>query len=180
MEMQKKQIAERLQKARKELALTQADLAKKADIGRSSLVHYENAGAVPGGLELMKLSKALNVTPNYLLSGSETFLDSEKPEHMLATDDQNLLVSRMVICFMALDKPVREKMSELLISLIQQKLSSEDFDILMTAMDELGTTMKGFSSEIEKLAEEKFSEADFPETAKKAKKLEQKKGKKAK
>ena len=170
MKSHKKQIAERLQKARKELGLTQADLAKKAAIGRSSLVHYENAGAVPGGLELIKLSKVLKVSPNYLLSGSEDFLTSDKPEHMLATGNQNLLVARMSMCILALDKPVREKMSELLISLVQQKLTSEEFDVLMTFMDELGESMKGFAEGVEKLAEDNFSEADFPKTAKLSKK----------
>lgn len=171
MKAQKKQIAERIQKARKEIGLTQADLAKKAAIGRSSLVHYENAGAVPGGLELIKLSKALNVTPNYLLSGSETFLDSEKPEHMLATDDQNLMIARMSIFLLTLDKPVREKMSELLVSMVKQKLSKDEFDVLMTIMDELGNVIKGNSADMEKFYGEMFSEADFPKSAKKAKKL---------
>ncbi|MAY03830.1 MAG: hypothetical protein CMQ38_12745 [Gammaproteobacteria bacterium] len=171
MKTQKKHIAERIQKARKELGLTQADLAKKAAIGRSSLVHYENAGAVPGGLELIKLSKVLKVSPNYLLSGAEDFLDSGKPEHMLATDNQNLLVARMAMCILALDKPVREKMSELLISLVQQKLSADEFSVLMTFMDELGNSMEGFAEGMDTLIEDKFSEADFPKTAKLSKKL---------
>jgi transcriptional regulator with XRE-family HTH domain len=177
MKTQKKQIAERIQKARKELGITQAKLSKAADIGRSSLVHYENAGAVPGGIELIKLSKALNVTPNYLLSGSETFLDSGKPEHMLSTDNQELLGARMTLCFLALDKPVREKMSELIISMIQQKLSNEEFEVLMTFMDELGQGIQGINKDMEKLMEENFSEANFPKTTKKSKKLEKKKEK---
>ena len=170
MKSPKKDIAERIQKARKELSLTQADLAKKAGIGRSSLVHYENAGAIPGGLELIKLSKALKVTPNYLLSGSEDFLESDKPEHMLATDDQNVLIARMALCFLILDKPVREKMSELLISLIQQKLKAEEFEVLMSYLEELGPSMKSMNKDLEKLVDEKFSINDFPETVKKAKK----------
>lgn len=177
MKTQKKQIAERIQKARKELGLTQADLAKNADIGRSSLVHYENAGAVPGGLELIKLSKALNVTPNYLLSGSEDFLDSDKPEHMLATDDQNLIIARMSMCFLILDKPVREKMSELLISMVKQKLSNEEFEDIMTLMDELGNKIESSSAEMEKFYGDMFTEEDFAKTIKKAKKLEKTKEK---
>tara|TARA_R110000772_G_scaffold34492_6_gene83617 strand:- start:409 stop:951 length:543 start_codon:yes stop_codon:yes gene_type:complete len=180
MKAQKKHIAERIQKARKELGLTQAELAKKAVIGRSSLVHYENAGAVPGGLELIKLSKVLKVSPNYLLSGSETFLDSGKPEHILATDNQDLMIARMSLCFIALDKPIREKMSELLVSMVKQKLEAAEFDVFMALMDEIGNAMKGNAAEMEKLYEEMFSEADFPETIKKVKKLEQAQEKRAK
>lgn len=171
MKSHKAKIAERLRKARDELGLTQTELAKMAGIGRSAVVHYETAGTVPGGIELIKLSNTLKVTPNYLLSGSETFLDSNKPEHILATDNQELLIARMSICFLALDKPVREKMSELLISMVQQKLSSEEFEVLMTFMDELGSTLNVNSSEMEKVYEAMFSETDFPKTAQKAEEL---------
>ncbi len=171
MKSHKAKIAERLKKARDEQGLTQTELAKMAEISRSAIVHYETAGTVPGGIELIKLSNALNVTPNYLLSGSETFLDSGKPEHVLATDDQQLLVARMSICFLTLDKPVREKMSELLISMVQQKLSSEQFEVLMTAMDELGSALKGSASEMEKIVDSMLSENDFPKTVQKAEEL---------
>lgn len=171
MKSHKAKIAERLRKARDELGLTQTELAKKAGISRSAIVHYETAGTVPGGIELIKLSNALKVTPNYLLSGSETFLESDKPEHILATDNQELMIARISLCFLALDKPVREKMSELLISLVQQKLSNDEFEVLMTFMDELGTNMQGFATDVEKFVAETFSESDFPKTAKKSKKL---------
>jgi transcriptional regulator with XRE-family HTH domain len=180
MKSHKAKIAERLRKARDELGLTQTELAKTAGISRSAVVHYETAGTVPGGLELIKLSKTLNVTPNYLLSGSEAFLDSGKPEHVLATDDQQLLVARMSICFLALDKPVREKMSELVISMVQQKLSTDEFELLMTVMDELGSAMKGNAAEMEKVVDAMFPETDFPKTTQKAEELGLNQEKKAK
>tara|TARA_R110002073_G_scaffold120232_2_gene262049 strand:- start:714 stop:1256 length:543 start_codon:yes stop_codon:yes gene_type:complete len=171
MKSHKAKIAERLRKARDELGLTQTELARTAGISRSAVVHYETAGTVPGGLELIKLSNVLNVTPNYLLSGSEAFLESNKPEHVLATDNQQLLIARMSICFMALDRPVREKMSELLISMVQQKLSSEEFEVLMTAMDELGNALEGSAPEMEKIVDSILAENDFPKTARKAAEL---------
>ena len=171
MKSHKAKIAERLRKARDEMGLTQTELAKMAGISRSAVVHYETAGTVPGGIELIKLSNTLKVTPNYLLSGSETFLDSNKPEHILATDNQELLIARMSVFLLVLDKPVREKMSELLVSMVQQKLSSGEFEVLMTAMDELGSALKGSASEMEKIVDSMLSENDFPKTAQKAKEL---------
>ena len=171
MKSHKAKIAERLRKARDELGLTQTELAKTAGISRSALVHYETAGTVPGGIELIKLSNVLKVTPNYLLSGSEAFLDSTKAEHVLATDNQELLVARMSICFLALDKPVREKMSELVISMVQQKLSTDEFELLMTVMDELGNALKGNAAEMEKMVDSMLSENDFSKTAQKSKEL---------
>ena len=93
---------------------------------------------------------------------------------MLATDDQNLMAARMSIFLLALDKPVREKMSELLISMVEQKLSKEEFDALMTYMDEFSAVIPSMYEDMEKLTNERISEADFPKTAKKAKKLEKK------
>lgn len=180
MKPHKAKIAERLRKARDELGLTQTQLAKTAGISRSAVVHYETAGTVPGGLELIKLCNVLNVTPNYLLSGSETFLESNKPEHVLATDNQQLLIARMSICFMALGRPVREKMSELLISMVQQKLSSEEFEVLVTAMDELGDALQGNAAEMEKMVDSMLSENDFSKTAQKSKELGLDQEKKAK
>lgn len=180
MKSHKAKIAERLRKARDELGLTQTDLAKTAGISRSAVVHYETAGTVPGGLELIKLSNVLNITPNYLLSGSETFLVSNKPEHVLATDNQELLIARMSVCLLVLDKPVREKMSELLISMVQQKLSAEEFEVLMTAMDELGNALKGNAAEMEKMVDSILSENDFSKTAQKSKELGLDQEKKAK
>lgn len=157
MKSHKAKIAKRLQKARYELGLTQTQLAKTAGISRSAVVHYETAGTVPGGLELIKLSNTLKVTPNYLLSGSETFLESNKPEHVLATANQELMIARMSVCLLALDKPVREKMSELLISMVQQKLSSEEFKVLMTFMEEIGSTIKVDATKMDKTLDAMFS-----------------------
>jgi len=80
----KSQIAERLKSAREGLALTQQQVADKARVSRSAVVHYEKGNVIPGGPELIGLAKALKVTPNYILSGSEGFFDSTAPEHALA------------------------------------------------------------------------------------------------
>ena len=70
------QIAERLKKAREGLMLTQQQVADRARVSRSALVHYEKGNVIPGGPELIGLAKALKLTPNYILSGSEFFFDS--------------------------------------------------------------------------------------------------------
>ena len=154
MKSHKAKIAERLRKARDELGITQTKLAKMAGIGRSAVVHYETAGTVPGGIELIKLSNALKVTPNYLLSGSESFLPSSEPEHSLATDDISLLIARLSACILCLDTEVREKLSELVLSLVKQKLDKREFEGLMLMLDTLGPLLAGKSSELESLVDD--------------------------
>ncbi len=167
MKSHKAKIAERLRKARDELGLTQTDLAKMAGIGRSAVVHYETAGTVPGGIELIKLSKVLKVTPNYLLSGSESFLPSSEPEHSLATDDINLLTARLSVCIQTLDKEVREKLSELILSLVKQRLEKNEFEGLMLTLDTLGPLLAGKSSELESLVDGMAEDGNMVELEKK-------------
>src|SRR5216684_2103246 len=93
-----KEIAERLKAGRKRLGLTQAGLAAKAQLGRSAVVHYEQGHAVPGAIELMKLARALELSPNVILSGSEQFFPSRSPEHALVADDMNVLATKMALC----------------------------------------------------------------------------------
>ena len=135
---QKAKIGERLRSARDGLKLTQAALAKQAGVGRSTIVHYETGKILPGGMELIKLAKALNVSPNYILSGTERFFDSEEPEHVLASGDVAVMAPRVVLCLMALDQDVRESFSSLLMNMIKQKLDSdqyEQFSMMLNALE---------------------------------------------
>jgi transcriptional regulator with XRE-family HTH domain len=137
----KKRIAERLRKARGDAGLTQAQLASQSDVGRSAIVHYENAKAIPGGMELIKLANTLGKTPNYILSGSEQFHESTEPEHAFATGDIEQLIPRITFCLLALDREVSEKFSELLMSLVKQKFSKADYESFVVGVNALDSTM---------------------------------------
>jgi transcriptional regulator with XRE-family HTH domain len=139
---QKPKIGERLRKARDGRNLTQAALAKAAGVGRSTIVHYETGKILPGGMELIKLAKALNVSPNYILSGTERFFDSDEPEHVLASGDVAIMASRVVLCLMALDQEVRESFSALLMNMIRQKLGAVRFEEFAKVLDSLEPYMR--------------------------------------
>jgi transcriptional regulator with XRE-family HTH domain len=127
-------ISERLRKARVDAKLTQAALAKRAGLGRSAVIHYEQGNAVPGGLELIKLAKALCRSPNFLLGGDESFFESPEPELSLARTDE-ALHQRITICLMVLDREVRERVSALLIALVRAKKTREEFAQFLEAMN---------------------------------------------
>jgi len=157
----KERIAERLRKARDDTGLTQAQLASQAGIGRSAIVHYENAKVIPGGVELIKLANTLNITPNYILSGSEQFHESTEPEHAFATDDIARLASRMTLCLLALDRGTREIVSELLMSLVKQKFSKKKYEIFVKTVDALGSSMEGITPDMEALIDTLEKEGRF-------------------
>ncbi|MGC2457968.1 MAG: helix-turn-helix domain-containing protein [Gallionellaceae bacterium] len=147
------QIGERIKKARAALELTQVGLAKKASLSRSAVVHYEQGNAVPGGVELVKLADALHLSPNYLLSGSDNYFESESIDHALANDNPDIVISRAAICLSRLDREVQESVSALLMILVKAKLSKRDYQELIKAIGFVGQTLSQMKPGLVKLAD---------------------------
>lgn len=57
----------RIKKARKELGITQEELANRMDVHRSTIANYELGRRKPTFIELKKLAEILHVDINYLL-----------------------------------------------------------------------------------------------------------------
>lgn len=169
----KTQIAERLKKAREGLGFTQQQVADKAGVSRSAVVHYEKANVVPGGQELIGLAKALKLTPNFILSGSEGFFDSTAPEHALAVKDEpeHLRAARVALCIQALDREVAEAVSALLMVLVKAKLPKNQHTALMKTMEGISRTVAGMVPDIDAMVDNATAAGAFHE-------LEQSLGKK--
>jgi len=151
---EEEKIAGRLKKARLALHLTQAELGKKAGISRSAVVHYEKGNAVPGGIELIKLAKSLQHSPNYLLSGAETFFDSKKLEHALASENPEVTITRATLCLMALDREIREPVSALLMALVKLEKKPPEFAEFVKAIENVAGTVAQHQPQIDMVADE--------------------------
>lgn len=72
-------ISGRIHKRRKELGLTQSEVAKRAGLHPPAISQYESGSRNPSYEALIKLASALNVSTEYLMSGvergQEEFLD---------------------------------------------------------------------------------------------------------
>ncbi len=66
-EERRKQFGARIKSMRKSLGLTQADLAKKIGVTKQAITTYETGIREPSFRNLIKLSRALNVTTDWLL-----------------------------------------------------------------------------------------------------------------
>jgi len=66
-EEHRKQFGARIKSTRKSLGLTQADLAKKIGVTKQAITTYETGILEPSFRNLIKLSRALNVTTDWLL-----------------------------------------------------------------------------------------------------------------
>lgn len=62
-------IHERIRATRKRAGMTQVDLAKMVGVARVSLTQWESGDTSPKGENLLKLARALGVTPDWLISG---------------------------------------------------------------------------------------------------------------
>ena len=68
-------VSERISKKREELNLSQTDLAKRAGLKPPAISQYESGLRSPSYEALIKLSNALGVTTDYLISGKEERLE---------------------------------------------------------------------------------------------------------
>lgn len=71
------QIGKRIAKRRKALHLTQSQVAERADIGDKYLSSIERAKSIPSTEVVMRLSLALNTTPDEFLVGTARYLGEE-------------------------------------------------------------------------------------------------------
>jgi phage repressor protein C with HTH and peptisase S24 domain len=65
-------LGDRIKRRRKELKLTQKSVAKALNITPSSITQWELGMNTPKGINLINLSKTLDCTPEWLLTGDET------------------------------------------------------------------------------------------------------------
>lgn len=150
----KSAIASRLREARNARELSQTALAKKAGLSRSAIVHYENANAIPGGLELLKLAQALAVSPNRILTGSSDFEESDAVEQVLTEDDETVRIVRTVLLMQSLDCQTRERLSELIVDIVRQRKTDSEFRALLEMLDLLQEEFVGaLKGDIENLVE---------------------------
>lgn len=68
-------FAERLKELRKQANLTQVELAKRLGIGQSSYADWERGRKKPTQENLVKISKVLSVSIDYLVGNSEEKLN---------------------------------------------------------------------------------------------------------
>lgn len=163
------QIGDRIKQARTALELTQAELAQKTSVSRSAIVHYEQGNAVPGSVELVKLADVLQLSPNYLLSGSDNFFASPSIEHALASENPQIIISTTAICLMALDREVRESISAMVMAMVKAKLNKRDYQELIKAIGLVGQSIPQMMPDLEKVADEAVAQHEGAKAQAKAK-----------
>ena len=70
------EFAERLKALRKQVQLTQAQIAEKLDISQQAYASWERGVKKPTQENLVKIAQVLNVSVDYLVGNSEEKLDN--------------------------------------------------------------------------------------------------------
>lgn len=96
-----KEMGYRISMRRKELGLTQETLAELADVSPQLISNAENGQRAISSDKLFRISRALNTSSDYLLSGEKTDADKEKELSLLseslksATPEQAALINQI-------------------------------------------------------------------------------------
>lgn len=87
-------ISERLRYKIKELKKTQTQISREIEISKNAMSNYINGNRIPDTMTCLKLSKALGVTMEWILTGEKNFNDStsENTTNENLTSDERLLL----------------------------------------------------------------------------------------
>lgn len=64
-------LGERIRTRRKQLGLTQLEIARQLNMGRSNFGHIENGRVIPSSMDLDKIADILKTKPDYLLEKTD-------------------------------------------------------------------------------------------------------------
>ena len=157
---EKAKISERLKLARDEKHLTQAALAELSGVSRSSIVHYENGSVIPGGPEIIKLAYALEISPNKMLSGTKNFFPADEPEQSYIFDDLLVTTNRATMCLKELGLGIAEPISTLLMTMVKEKLSDDDYQEFVNMMSMVESHMQSLAPSLHDLVEDTMGDME--------------------
>ena len=159
--LQAVKIAERIKQARMQLERTQEAMAQQAGLSRSAYIHYEQANAVPGGLELIKLAGALRKSPNYLLAGSENFFGAKVPGALPPPITVEAAVYRIAMTLPLCDREVVEAFFSMAMAIVRAKLTKRQFAKMQKIWDKVDAEVPNLAAELSGPVEA-FAEQIYP------------------
>lgn len=101
-------ISDRIIKKRQELGFSQTDLAKRAGLKPPAISQYESGNRNPSYEALIKLSNAMNVSTDYLISGKEISVNN--------INDKNMKLLLKILDVLSIDQ--KDKVLEYAMSLV--------------------------------------------------------------
>jgi len=144
-----KEIGKRLSDARSGLDWSQQTLSvhtkmvdpEQVGISRAVLSLYETGTNKPGAREMRLLCDALKVSPNWLLYGSESPAQAIQPSTDFLRGSEVELSARLAFAMLALDSVDRASISNIIFSILTQKLGDTGLAAIMAVARDYSFTL---------------------------------------
>lgn len=101
-------ISERIFERLKQISMTQREFAEKAGIQQSTISEWKKNKTNPSSDKILSICRALDVTPEWLLSGVDPAA-SRADKQIYYTVDVNTDSGKLVVAFNKLDKSQRDR-----------------------------------------------------------------------
>lgn len=131
-------IANELVRARQAKGWTQADLQRETGLARETIKKYEQARHVPGAREIRALCAALDISPNRLIFGTDSFEVGSIPLHQAIdpSTSAKALMLRYVILFTLLTEDERRSVTTLMESIAAHR-NEQNMEAMLAVADAL-------------------------------------------
>jgi len=150
-------FAYRLAEARRAKGLRFMDMAHLTGMRPNQVSRYETEGKHPGLVQLRRLADALEVSPSWLVYGTEKPFQQDDLVERLATMDRSLGATVLAVAASALDRDDRRAVATLVLHLCRLQRGDEETDQLFQMCELIGDKLNNselFSAELDSVAEE--------------------------
>jgi transcriptional regulator with XRE-family HTH domain len=150
-------FAYRLAEARRAKGLRFMDMAHLTGMRPNQVSRYETEGKHPGLVQLRRLADALEVSPSWLVYGTEKPFQQDNLVERLASMDRSLGASVLAVAASVLDRDDRRAVATLVLHLCRLQRGDEETDQLFQMCKYLGEKVSNsdlFNAEIDAFAEE--------------------------
>ncbi|QOS97924.1 helix-turn-helix transcriptional regulator [Brevibacterium sp. JNUCC-42] len=122
-------LGERIRGRRKQLGLTQLEIAQQLNMGRSNFGHIENGRVIPSSTDLDKLADILKTTPGYLLGKTDNpVVNTQENPYPLTSKEEKDIAKK-------LQSMMDELESDTPLAFFGEPMDEEDRELLRISLE---------------------------------------------
>jgi len=123
-------VGSRLLDKRKAKGWTREAMADSTGIGAGSIETMETGRRMPGGEQVLILSQLFNVSPNWILTGSDEFL----PAPDTGPGDQPTELAKIYVALQLLDPSRRRMLTQVVVDLARAEVPADELPVFEKIM----------------------------------------------
>jgi len=124
-------VGERLMRKRKSKGWTRESMAGVVGMGAGSIESMETGRRMPGGEQVLILSQVFNISPNWILTGSEEFLPGQSVEGEANPAE----MTKLFVALTQLDQSRQRMLSQLIIDLARSEVPADQLPFFESVMN---------------------------------------------